>query len=648
LLLSDALWRTRYGGTRDVIGRTVEIDGAPATIVGVMPAQFTFPGHADLWMPIERADGAPAHATFSVLGRLRDGVTIEQAALEIGALTERLPARTTADPTRLAVRSINERFNGHVTDPAWIAFTIVGVLLVAIACANVANLLLMRSLGRTRELAVRAAIGASRRRLVRQLLAESTLLAALGSLLGLALSALGLRLLLLIIPAGGVPYGGFPFDGRVLLGLIFVCLVTVFAFGLAPALHLSKTDVNDVLKSAGRTGTPPPHARAWMSVFLTLEFGLTVLLVASIGLTVKSYRDAQRAAREHDISHLLTGWVAPPADTYPTPERRRALYTSLRQRLEANPDVTGVAFAAALPFGPRRPAKVLVEGRALNAPVPTLDAVVDGGYFQSLGISLLRGRTFTDEDGRPGHETAIVSKRFGDLYFGATDPIGRRIALAPATPSASAPAWMTIVGLAADVGASAPLQPPPMLYVPFRAAAPATALIMARTRSDPTALAASLRASVRALDPGLPLYRVMTLDRARAEALWMGRVSSAIITTIACIALLLAAVGLGAVTAHAAAQRTAEIGIRIALGARRGQLIWMVLRRSLFHVTAGLALGIPLTFVWERLFVGPGSLTTAPILLFVIGVFAGVAALASLVPARRAIRLDPAAALRQE
>jgi putative ABC transport system permease protein len=657
VVLGGRVWKTRYGGDPSIVGRTVRVNGSPATIVGVLPDDYRFPANAEIWQPLAAARAVAAKDTraraLGVFGRMRDGATLGGVRGEVGAVDRQAAQLAPPDAKRpaLNVVPINERFNGDITNPAWIAFTTVGVLIVLIACSNVANLLLARSVRRSREMAIRLSLGATRLRIVRQLLAESLILAVLGSAAALAFSAMALRLFALAIPEGGLPFWvTLTMDGRVFAVLAAVCLGTVVVFGLAPALHVSKASVNDVLKESGATVSRSRAAARWTAGFLTAEFALTVILLAAVASSVRNYF---RAERPPDVTleqaRLVTTWITLPAERYRTPVEGMALYRSLQERLRASPSIASAALASTVPLGRTDSRHVVVEGRPRTGAETTRVPVVsvDPRYFETLGVPVTRGRAFVDTDGSQGHEAAIVSRRFAELFFPERDPLGRRIRLSVEdTPSGNG-RWLTIVGVVPMLEGGTDPPPAPIVYLPFAQAAPATAAIVARAAGDTSVVAARLREELRALDADLPLYRTMTLEQVNWESGWNPRVSAGLIMTIACIALGLSTVGLCAMTAHAAAQRTREIGIRIALGAARWQVMMLVLRRALAQVAMGFTAGLAFTLVWVR-FLGPDTMTSPANLMMVAGILTVVAMGACLWPARRAARLDPATVLRSQ
>lgn len=666
VILGGGIWKSRYGSDPAIVGRTVIIDGIPTMVVGVMREGFGFPHSTELWQPLASMPGLQQQGrdarTLGVFGRLTPGASVEDARSEMERFGTRWQSehRATNEHLRLTVVTINERYLQRLTHPAWIAFGVTGLLMVLIASANVANLLLARSVARAREMAIRGSLGATRLRIVRQLLAESALLALGGGLTGLALSVLGVRLMDRAVPASVRSYWlDFSMDGLVFSALAVVCLSTVFLFGLVPALHVSTPRAADALKDGGRA-VGGMRARRWTAAFLTVEFALTMVLLAGVGETLQSYLARENADRVFDPAPLLTLMVSLPPQAYPTPEQRQQFYTRFSDRLSGIGPVSAAAFATALPLGGGASRNVELDDQPEPRQLSGIRTVaVSEQYFATLGIAPLAGRAFSSSDGTAGHFNVIVNERFASAYIGPTSKIGpytekvgsysavgRRIRFASANASVPSP-WLTIVGVVPSVRQSLRPEPEPVIYVPFRADAPATAAVIVRAATDAASITPLLRIEVRALDPDLPIYRVLPMTEALAEASWNPHVSAVAITTISFIAFGLALVGLYAVTAHAVVQRTPEIGVRMALGAVPARIGWLVLKRAFWQLAIGLGAGVVCTYVWGRLF-GSGARFNAANLGAVMLAVVCVSAVACLVPARRAMRVDPVVALRSE
>jgi putative ABC transport system permease protein len=664
-ILAHTFWRSRYGGDPTVVGRTVRIDGIETTIVGVMAEGFRFPATTDVWEPLALMPGvSTARRTaraLNVIGRLSDGQSFAdlngQLAAAATAFAHDYP--TTNTGIRMSGVPINDRYNGRLTDSVWIAFMSVGVIVLLVACANTANLLLMRSAARGHEMAVRASLGGSRAQLVRQLLIESAALAFVGGATGVALSLASVRAIESITPPNTLAYWiTFTMDGRLLALLCAICLGTVFIFGLAPALHVSKVDVTAVMKDGARSAGGSVRAGRWTTGFLTAEFGLTMVLVAALVLGWRQTRAAARADVVIDPERIVTAGVTLSSARYESPEQRQSFYEAVTERVRAEPGVASMAFASNLPSAGALPRQTAFDGRnpAGTEPVPTSWVVsIAGDYFDLLGLRLLRGRGFDNRDGAAGSEAAIVNQRFADMFFPNADPIGHRVKLTdPAAPDS--PAWLPIVGVAQTVRQRPFPDPDPVVYLPMRGAPPASAMLLVRVRSDAARIAPRLRAVVSAVDANMPLDRLMTMDQALALARWNGRLSTDILNGIAAVALCLAAIGVYAVASYGVSQRTREIGVRIALGAQRSHVVAIVLRRAATQLCWGVAAGVVCILGWQRLigggsnerYLSPGSLSDLIGLAIVAAVMTLIVAAACIAPARRATRLDPIVALRHE
>jgi predicted permease len=664
VLLGNGIWKNRYGSDPAVIGRVIKVNELPATVIGVMAEGFKFPLNADLWVPIVNLAGLTDQKrdarNFEAFGRLAPGVSVGQAQTELNAVATRLahdfPA-TNKDVTA-AVMTFNERYNGGQIKLIFLSLMGAVGFVLLIACANVANLLLARSANRSREISVRVSLGATRWRIVRQLLVESLLLAIISGVLGLGLSLIGIRLFDAAVADVGKPYWiQFTFDARVFGFLAAICLGTGLIFGLAPALHVSKTDINEVLKEGGRSGSGL-RARRWTGVLIVAELALTLVLLSGAGFMMRSLLVLYQRDVGVETSHLLTVRLQLPNRKYTTPEQRRDFYKRLDERLAAIGNVQASTITTNPPMGGGNPRLLVVEGRepaAGEQPQTVTQVMIGSRYFETIGLQIARGRAFDELDGTAGHENAIVNQRFVAMHFPGEDPIGRRIRLTPEGPAqgaAAAPTVVTIVGIAPTVRQRnfQELLPDPVVYVPLRSQAPNFAMLMLRTPGDPAALTAAVREEVRALDADLPLFGILTLDQALAQGRWMFQVIGTMFTVFALIALALSAVGLYAVTAYSVSQRTQEIGVRMALGAQAQQVWWLILRGSIVQLTIGLAIGIGGAIGVGKLLdsvlvkSGSDSLTLSTI----AALLTLVALAACFWPARRATRLDPVSALRYE
>jgi len=672
VLLGGGVWKNRYGSDPSVVGRTIRVNDVPSVVIGVMPEGFKFPMNADLWQPlatIANLESQKRNARgLNVFGRLAPDVSYEQARAEMLAIGQRLAQDypDTNKDVQPKVQTFNERVNGGPIRAVFLSLMGAVAFVLLIACANVANLLLARSAHRAREISVRVSLGASRWRIVRQLLVESILLAIIGGLLGLALANVGIRLFDAATQDVGKPYWiEFTMDGWVFTYLAAICLGTGILFGLAPALHIAKTDVNEVLKEGGRSGSAGIRVRRWSGALVVAELALTLALLAGAGFMIRNFLTHYRMDLGIDTSHLLAASLALPERKYPGIEERLAFYDRLEERLRGNPRIRSVSIVSNVPLQGGFSRRLEVDGRPLapGEQTPTVTMLtVDPQYFATLGLSLLRGRAFTQLDGAPGQENAIINTRFAQMHFANEDPIGRRIVLSidlagGAPPPAGIPVSLTatIVGIAPNVrqrDISAP-ETDPVVYLPFRTDPRGFMTLLARSDGDPNSLAPILREEMRAVDPDLPLFGIRTMDQNLAQQRWPFRIFGTMFAIFAGIALMLSAVGLYAVTAYSVTQRTPEIGVRMALGAQSTQVMGLFLRRALVQLGIGLTLGIAGAFGVGKIFESANLLvqTTArdPVTIgSIAALLAAVALAACIMPARRATVLDPLVALRHE
>jgi putative ABC transport system permease protein len=653
-LLSHGFWSRQFGNDPGVVGRTVVLNGEPHVVVGVLtPAiEIGTLSEIDLWTPLVAVADPNDHEarTLRVTGRLRPGVEIDQAAAELRTLAQGQEREHPATNARWStdVRPIRRALTGTNTYALLGLMGVAVALVLAIACANVANLVLARGAARRRETAVRAALGASRARLVRQFLTEGAVLAALGGALGVVLAGLGLDLI------RSVTFEPFfqlvTVDRRVVAFSAAISLLTPIIFGLMPALQASGRDVVSALKDTGggAIGASLRQARG-RSLLVVAQISLALSLLLVAGLAVRMAMAYQRLNLGFEPRDLLTLKAELPATRYASDEQVRTFYERLRVRLAALPGVRSVAVATARPVLEPSPTEALaVEGRepsAKEAQPWAARTIVGAGYFETLAIPMVAGRSFGGQD-IPGSEpTVIVSQALVDRYFVGTDPIGKRVRLGTVSP------WRTVVGVAGDVlNGDAGAPPLPQAYVPFEQQPSRELTLLVRTPSLEPVVAAARR-EVTQLDPEQPLYDVKTMHRAFFEALASNRVVTGLFVLFASVALGLAAIGLYGLVSYTVSQRTREIGVRVALGADHRDILRLVLGQGLRLTALGLVVGLPvglgLSRVMASLLVGVSP--TDPLTFTVVPVTLGlVALLATAVPARRAARCDPAVVLRAE
>ena len=657
-IMSAAASALRYGTSRDALGRSILVNGAPAVIVGVMPDRSGFPSTANVWLPLARtpdfADEKRDARTLRVFGRVQDGATLAETRTALESIAARLSRDypETNRNVRARVVPINERFLGRATDPAWRAFMAVGFLVVLISSANVANLVLATSMRRAREVAIRASLGASRRRVLRQMLTEGLILALIGGLAGLGLATAGLRLFRSAIPQNVLPYWfDYSLDARVAVALVAVSVGTVVVFALLPAVRASRADVTGVLKEGGPAGTLARSTQRLSTAFLAAEFGLAVVLLAHLTMAMRNDRPGLPTDSALVSTQILTAEITLPPETYGSPGQRTLFYERLNERLRGNSAVAAASLASAAPLQNTPEHPIDIEGRSADTPesrrrVRTVS--VAPRYFETLGLTLIRGSDFSEEDGTPGRANAIVNERLAREFFEGQDPIGQRLALVPATP-AEPRRWLTIAGIVTDIRQRPVPDPDPVLYLPLTGSSSATATLLVRSRGeDASDLAPLLRKEVQALDANLPLHRIRTMAQASRDAQWNGRLAARLILVLTIISVGLATAGLYAVTAYGISQRTHEIGLRVALGARTPHVAGLIARRVAVQLAIGVMAGFVCTMLWDRTFAGgPGVRITDPVSLAIVAlVLVVLAILACWAPIRRASRLDPLNAIR--
>ena len=650
-MLANSLWRSRFGADPGVIGRPILVNGAPVTVAGIVRDASGFPATGEIWLTLAHVGltAQPRDArNLRMIGRLRQGTDIAAARAEVEGIVNRLSSPTTPAGRGLHARvvPIDDRYFGRLGDPAWRAFIAASVLVALISCANVANLMLTRAHRRAREFAIRSSLGAQRRRLVSQLIAEGVLLAAAGGAAGALVSVLGVKVFSTAIPERTLPYWvHYGVDARVIGALILVSLATVLLFAVVPALRASRPDVNALLKAGGRTADRV--GGRWATGFLVAEFALAVVLLAQVVVSFRGAGPAVPSDRAVDTRAVVTATVSVPVAKYASPAQRLDLFRRLEARAAAIPGVAAVSLATAAPLSGGEEAALQNAAKETIGTVRTV--AIDGGYFKTIGVPVVRGREFTDEDGGVQQPNAIVNERLAGRFFDGRDPIGQQIFLGAGDRRDGVA--VTIVGVAADVRQRPVPEAEPIVYLPYRSAAPPSMVLMVRSLVEPAALVPLLRREVLALDPALPVYRIQTLADVIRNAQWNARLAHRLILLITFIAVALSAAGLYAVTAHGVVQRTREIGVRMAIGAQPRQVMVLVMRRVLLQVSLGFGAGVICTLAWQRMFSsGRVDLSIVdPRALAAIAITLTVAALiASAVPARRAIRLDPVAALRGE
>jgi putative ABC transport system permease protein len=654
-ILSHELWRTRYGSDADVLGRTIRINGVASTVIGVMPDGFLFPENARVWRPLtmlpaELKQSRTAHA-LDVFGRVRGGVAHGQAQAELRTVASRLGKLYPDEDRDLRPRVALYRGGIDAGTPAARIFLLMMgavVFVLLIACANVANLQLARAAARMRDVSVRISIGASRWRVVRQLLVESALLSLIGGAAALGLSAVAIRLFATAFTAGVAPpyWMQFTLDARVLVVFAFVCLGTTIVFGLVPAVQASSVNIADLLNRAGRGATSHRQTGRWTGALVVAQLALSLVLLAGAGAVVRNLIELARNDTGVDTRTLVTTSITLPAPRYESPERRLQFVRDLDDRLAGVPGFRA-ALAAAMPGGDAPEVPILTDrGAEFERRTFTARVSIGSRYFETVGVPLRRGRLFDARlDGAGG---AVVNERFVELHLPDGEPLGRRFRAGRDGD------WLTVIGVVGNVrqnrsDISGAFEP--VVYVPFAGDTPRDAYVLVRAPGGLPAALAALRDAVRDVDSDMPVYDIRTVAEAISQEQWAPRLFGSMFSIFAGIAVVLAAVGLYGVTAYAATLRRREIGLRVALGAQARQIGWLVSRRAARQIATGLLIGGAGAAAVSRALPGLvfGEAQLDPVTVGAVAtLLAAISALACAVPARRAIRLDPVAALRAE
>jgi predicted permease len=668
VVLGHRLWQRRFGGDAGVVGRSITLDGQPHVVIGVMPRGFEFPPFwatgAELWAPLPLAERAGSRngQSLRVFARLSPGATLEKARAEMATITSRLEKEYPGTNRNVVVRTLDDIVVGDVRSALLILLGAVAFVLL-IACANVAHMLLARAAARHKEIALRIALGASRARVVRQLLTESVVLAAIGGVAGVALAAAALRMLIAISPGNLPRLETAGLDPRVLAVTVVVSLATGIAFGLVPALQASRFDLSGALRDGERGSTVGAGRHRLRRFLMASELALALVLLVGAGLMVRTFVALRRFDPGFDPRRVVSAVMSLTGSRSEEPARRLAFYREVLDRVRALPGVTSASAINHLPLaGDVWGFPFQVEGRPPAKPGESPSAafrVVLPGYFQTMGLPLVRGRDFTEDDrlGAPG--TIIVNEWLAERFWPGADPIGKRLTLDDLDKN---PEWLTVVGVARNAArgkwAAAPDEE---MYLPLlqshlyleRKGGPFSFLtLVVRTSTDePAALAPSLRTAVWSVDGNVAVSEVQTMEEVVARATASPRFYLLLLGSFAAAALALAALGIYGVMSYSVARRQNEIGIRMALGARSGDVLRLVMREAVGVVAIGGGIGLAVAWLLTRLMGG---------LLYGVGAadpatFTGVAALlgavalvATYIPARRAVRVDPLSALRAE
>ena len=659
-ILTYGMWQRRFGGDPGILGQSLTINGDPYTVVGVLPASFQFAmRNADLWRPYQPTDAQLTrrfmHGT-NLIGRLKDGVTTEQAQTQLAAIAKRIETENAQSHagTGLKIVRLQEQVVGQVKPILLVLLAAVGFVLL-IACANVASLLLTRSLARQKEVAIRSALGASRWRVIRQLLTESVLLSLAGGVAGLLIAYWGISALVAALPDNQI--NALPFlkslhiDLSILAFSFGLSLLTGIVFGLAPALQSTRLDLNEVLKEGGRNTAGGSGHRLRGALVMT-EVALAVVLLVGAGLMMKSLLHLLQSNVGFNPERLLTMTVVPPAAKYTDASRQIEFFEQLRQRVQSLPGVGGAGTVNILPLQSGNTTRVNVEGDPIPPPGQEVEAnirIIDESYFPTLGVPLVAGRMFDGRDNANAPLAVMIGKSMADRVFAGRDPIGRRLVYA----GAQAPPIM-VVGVIGDVkigGLDEAIRP--VIYYPLTQNNTGITNLVIRTTGDPAALTASVREEARRLEPDVAIFNVNAMEQliSNSPAAFMRRFPALLISIFAGVALLLASVGIYGVVSYSVSQQTHYIGVRMALGARSSDILKMVLKQGLTLALAGMALGLIAALGLTRLLrslLFEVQATDPSTFALVLGTLFVVALLACYIPARRATKVDPLVALRYE
>ena len=668
VILSHALWQRHFGGDQNIIGRPMTIDGEPFTIIGILPASFRFSrvlnAELELWMPIAFTSEQLTREdrSITVYGRLKPDVSLSKAQAEMDRITRHLEQQY-PETNSVWASQVNDLHEQGIKPfrPLLLILMVVVCFVLLIACANVANLLLARATTRQKDVAIRLALGSGRLRLMRQLLIENLLLALLGGAAGLLLAYWGMKFLDVIL-RDRVPYlGKLSIDLTVLSFTLLVSVLVGVIVGLIPGLRTSRLNISDALKEGGKSLSEAPGRRRLRSLFVVLEVTLAVPLLIGAGLMLRSSLLLQNIDRGITLKNVLTMQISLPKAKYSTAQETAAFYQQTLLRIQSEPGVQSVSAVNFLPLTNLGDAtSMTIEGRRplpLGQEVTASYRVIDQNYFHTMGIPLLRGRYFTEQDNDESHGVVMINQTMARRYWTNEDPIGKR--LKPQFPTAKVPwrpestnTWLEITGVVGDVKeAGLNDEQSAEIYIPYLQNPSSLMNLLVRSKSDPLRLVPAVRRQVLGVDKDQPVYNIKTMEDVFRESISAPHIITSLLEVFAAVALILAAIGVYSVMSYSVAQRTHEVGVRMALGAQHQHVLRMILGYGLKLVLIGIGLGVTAAFVVTRVIsnllfgvsaTDPTIFVVVPVLLIAVAMFA------SFFPARRALRVDPLVALRNE
>lgn len=659
-IISQSLWERRFGADENIAGKPINVSGVNATVIGVMPADFQFlDPAAELWLPLSQnqfASSARQVRLLSAVGRLGDNTQAGVANAELSTIATQWAAQYPDSNSGVGMRVVplHAQVTGKVR-PALLLLLGAVALVLLIACANIVNLMLVRSASRQKEIAVRAALGAGRSRLLRQLLTESLTLSLLGGGAGVLLGAWGVQALLALNPISIPHYNQIRVDPAVLIFTFAISTLTGILCGLAPAWQTLKFDLHTALKEGGRTSMADAGQRRLSSLLVIAETAMAMVLLIGAGLLLKSFAHLLDVKPGFTTENVLTLQVGLPNAGYQDPQKRIQFMKQLEQNLAATPEVSSVGIVTRLPLMSALnnvTTFLTIEGRQVPAGErPEIDfRRASTGYFQTMGIPLLAGRLVTEQDVANNTGAVVINEAMAKRYWPGEDPVGKRISTA--TSNGQQTQWQTIVGVVGSVRhMGLDVEPRPEVYYHTNTNPPSGPVVVVRTTSDPQRLISLVRAKVRELDSQVPISNVNTMDQLVAQSVAQRRFGMFLVGVFAALALVLAVVGIYGVVSYSVAQRTQEIGVRMALGASASDVLQLVLKNGMSLALIGVGVGLAGAFGVTRLMVAmlfdvkPTDVATFAIVS--VGLIL-VALLACYVPARRAMKVDPLVALRYE